>query len=104
MRPTREEIERRLGRIRDALAGYEAERIVVFGSTARGDWHEASDIDLIIVRNTTQPFFERLSEVARLLPADLAIEALVYTPEEVARMLARGNGLLARAFREGHDL
>ncbi len=97
-------MEERLSRLRSALAGYQAERVLVFGSAARGDWHEASDIDLLIVRDTEEPFFERLRQVYRLLPPDLAVDVLVYTPQELERMLTRGNGLLARAIREGRDL
>lgn len=31
---------------------YEPERIMLFGSLARGDTHEDSDIDLIVVKGT----------------------------------------------------
>ncbi|MEJ7631435.1 MAG: nucleotidyltransferase domain-containing protein [Rubrobacteraceae bacterium] len=39
------DLEWLVGRIRD---GYEPEKIILFGSLARGETHEDSDIDLII--------------------------------------------------------
>ncbi len=46
----------------------------------------------MVVKTTPAPFFERLGEVARLLPSDLgAVDIFVYTPEEFARMKANGN-------------
>jgi predicted nucleotidyltransferase len=97
-------MDERLSRLRRALSDYPAERRIVFGSVARGDWHEASDIDLLLVCETDQPFFERLREVYRLLPPDLGVEVLVYTPAEVQRMTDRGNGFLGAALREGREL
>ncbi len=103
-RPTARQVEDRLARVRSALAPFAPDRVIVFGSVARGEWHEASDIDLLIVKTTDRPFFERLREVYLLLPADIAVEALVYTPQELERMTARGNGFIARAMREGREI
>ena len=43
----------------------------MFGSVARGEADELSDIDLVIIKETDRPFLDRLREVARLLPADI---------------------------------
>lgn len=48
------------GRIRD---GYEPEKIILFGSLARGDTHEWSDIDLLIVKDTDASYGERVKEL-----------------------------------------
>jgi predicted nucleotidyltransferase len=40
--------------------GYEPEKIILFGSLARGDTHEWSDIDLIIVKDTNARYGERV--------------------------------------------
>src|SRR6266446_7174570 len=76
----------------DALQVYEPERVYVFGSWARGEADELSDLDIVVIKRTTVPFFERLREVSRLLPAGTgAVDILVYTPEEFAAMLQEGN-------------
>ncbi|MEW6685625.1 MAG: nucleotidyltransferase domain-containing protein [Candidatus Edwardsbacteria bacterium] len=58
--------------------------IYLFGSFARGEIHEGSDIDLIIVGDFKGRIFERIEEVLKL--TDLPIEPLVYTPKEFQRM------------------
>lgn len=51
--------------------GYQAEKIVLFGSYAYGTADEESDIDLLIVKQTDKPFFQRMFEVRRLISAAL---------------------------------
>lgn len=59
------------------------ERVYLFGSCARGEDTEDSDIDLLIIKDTQLPRYERIREAQRLIrnrkyPLDL----LVYTPDE----------------------
>ena len=64
------------------LSHYDVMRIGYFGSYARGDWGVGSDLDLIIVvESSDQPFERRASEwdaTELPVPADV----LVYTDEE----------------------
>ena len=66
---------------------YDPEQIIVFGSLATGEVHAWSDIDLIVVRRTHQPFWRRLRETRRLLKPRVGTDILVYTPEEFEQML-----------------
>lgn len=92
-----EELEHILAR----LQNYQPDKVILFGSFARGDHHGASDVDLIIIKETDQPFVERIGQVLRLCDSRLPLEPLVYTPAEVAQMLERGNAFLSTALREG---
>ncbi len=86
----------------EAVRPYQPERIYVFGSFAREEEDELSDLDVVVIKRTAQPFLERLREVSRLLPADLgAVDILVYTPEEFVRMLANGNAFAEMIVEEG---
>ena len=87
----------------DAIVkAYDPLRIIVFGSFARGDTHELSDLDLIVVKETDERFFDRIGRV-RDACRDLGIDVqpLVYTPAELDEMLANGNSFLETAFEEG---
>ncbi len=68
----------------EMLKPYDPQRIVLHGSLARGDWNRASDIDLIIVKDTDLPFTKRISEVIGLCDTTMNVEPLIYTPEELA--------------------
>ena len=92
-----------VGRAVDAIVrAYRPQRVIVFGSFARGDTHEGSDLDLIVVKETDERFFERIARV-RDACADLEVDVqpLVYTPAELRQMLEQGNGFLETALAEG---
>jgi predicted nucleotidyltransferase len=61
---------------------YDPRSIWVFGSMATGTVHEWSDIDLVIVKETTQRFLERSKEVLQLLRPQVGLDVLIYTPAE----------------------
>lgn len=58
--------------------------VYLFGSFARGEIHEGSDIDLIVVGDFKERFFERIGKIIEM--TDLPIEPLVYTKEEFEEM------------------
>lgn len=77
-------------------------RIIVFGSFARGDTHEGSDLDLIVVEETDERFFDRIGRVRDACrDVGIDVQPLVYTPAETEEMLARGNSFLETALAEG---
>ena len=83
------------------------ERIVLFGSFARGDQNRASDLDLVVIAPSTLPFCDRIGralESAGTASTRLPIEPLVYTPEEWERMVAEGSSFAALVLREGRVL
>jgi predicted nucleotidyltransferase len=89
-------------RIVQALRPYQPQRIHLFGSAARGECDELSDVDLVIIKETERPFLDRLSEVAALLPPDVGgVDLLVYTPAEFSEMAARGNAFVEMVLEEG---
>lgn len=59
------------------------------------------DPDLVIIKETKSPFFERLREVSRFLPGEAGGGILVYTPEEFATMRKEGNAFAEMILEEG---
>ena len=85
------------------------EQVILFGSHARGDASEDSDVDLIVVES--EPFGEnrdRGSEAVRLWQAlanfEVSKDILVYSRDEVEYWRDSLNHVLARALREGEIL
>lgn len=64
------------------IVDYQPERVIVFGSSIRGKWQENSDIDLAIIKKTSQPFYKRAAEVRKLLRSKIPLDVFVFTPEE----------------------
>ncbi len=77
--------------VQTLIAKYEPEKIIVFGPMATGNVHEWSDIDLVVVKDTSVPFAKRGVEIALMCRADVAVDSLVYTPAEFAKMIADDN-------------
>lgn len=73
----------------------------MFGSCARGDNHEGSDLDLIIIKDTKDNFLKRLDDVLDCCTGEIAVEPFVYTESEIKRMKRQGNDFILTALREG---
>ncbi|MGD0111101.1 MAG: nucleotidyltransferase domain-containing protein [Armatimonadota bacterium] len=86
------------------VAEMRPERVILFGSAARGEAGEASDIDLTVIAETELSFFDRIGRVLRLYRGDREINVLVYTPDEWQQMLAEGRRFIKRIADEGRVL
>lgn len=80
---------------------YRPERIILFGSMTHGPVDEWSDIDLLIIKDTSLPFLQRLKEVALLCRAPVSVDYLVYTPHEFAQMVNDQNPFILDVLRTG---
>jgi len=69
-------------------------RIYLFGSYARGDYHEGSDVDLAIVGDFRERFIDRIGRILDLNDTSLEIEPMAYTEDEFSRMEKRGNAFI----------
>ena len=64
----------------------DAERVVLFGSYARGEATEHSDVDLLVIAPSDLPRFKRSRALYQSLrPYPFAMDLLVYTPEEMKK-------------------
>ena len=103
-RPTEKMVAKDLKKIVEALRPYRPQKVVLFGSFARGDYHGLSDLDLIVIKNTRKKFIDRVVEILELCDSAIPIEPLVYTPAEIEQLLAEGNSFIRQALREGRVL
>ena len=86
--------------------GYQPEKIIMFGSMARGEADEYSDIDLIVVKETSQRFIQRQVDAISFVyqeirPNEIKVDIFVYTPKEFRSMVEGGNPFMERALAEG---
>ncbi len=95
-------MKRKIRKILESLLPYEPERVVLFGSWARGEEDELSDVDLVVIKKSAAPFWERMREVAHLIPPEIGgVDILVYTPEEFMAMQRDGNAFAEMIDEEG---
>lgn len=101
---------KRLERLRAELAvllprliDAETQQVLLFGSSARGDVNSTSDLDLLVVRHDTRPPSVRVDALYRRLEARIALDLIVYTPEELERERQRSS-FLRHALRDAEVL
>jgi predicted nucleotidyltransferase len=84
------------------LKKYEPEKIILFGSGARGEMDEYSDIDLVVIKETKKSFVERLVEVVDFLSKDAPhADIFVYTPTEFEVMKEEENPFMEQVLKDG---
>lgn len=84
---------------------FKAEKVILFGSRARGDNFKNSDFDFIIVskRFSNMPFILRPSKIYDCWNENVDIEAICYTPEEFIRK-SKEYGIVRKAAEEGIEI
>jgi len=82
-----------------------AERVILFGSYARGTAARDSDVDLLVVANTDLAPIERYGAVRRLV-ADVpaSFDIIVKTPDEYERWRSIVNNIVYYADKYGRVL
>jgi predicted nucleotidyltransferase len=100
-----ERLERELRGILERIVDPETERVILFGSAARGDVGSTSDLDLLVVRRDARRPAERAADLYRRARPTVAVDLLVYTPEELEAAREQSS-FVRRVLREGrvvHD-
>jgi len=81
------------------------DKVVLFGSYARGENNENSDLDLLVIKNSSLPRYKRAKEIRLLLSKYIfQKDILFYTPEEVDSWSNVSNAFITTALREGKVL
>lgn len=78
-------MEKRIKLLLASLKGYRPQKIILFGSAAKGHFGKSSDLDVLVIKRTKEPFWERQKKIASLINGDFEVDAFVLTPEEAER-------------------
>ena len=91
--------------VRRILQAGSPQKIILFGSRARGDARPDSDIDLLIIEESSLPRYRRappyLRALVGLFPAK---DVVVWTPAEAAAWRDVPHAFITSALREGRTL
>ena len=93
--------------VKRIVAAAQPSRVILFGSHAYGEPNRHSDLDLLIVKETSKTPFQRRVEVGRIVQDKrrrTPIQPLVITPRELADHIQRGNPFLIEIVEKGEVL
>ncbi len=79
----------------------EVEKVLVFGSFARGECVPGSDIDLLLIlQESNAPILDR---IPKYMPDSfpVGVDVFPYTKHEITDMVRRGNAFITKALQEG---
>ena len=83
----------------------QASQIILFGSYARGEATEHSDVDLMVVAQTDLPRHKRAVGLYRQFhPYPFGMDIVVYTPQEVEEAKKSALTFVSTVLREGKTL
>ena len=90
---------------RQIVEKYRPEKIILFGSVAKGEWSSDSDADFLIIKKDT-PLFgsDRIRELSRLIERNIPVDFLVYRPDEFNKRLKMDDPFLKAIIKEGRVL
>jgi predicted nucleotidyltransferase len=58
----------------------------LYGSHAWGTPNADSDIDLLLIENTQEPFIDRIRDVNRMLTGKIPVDVMVVNPQEYSTL------------------
>ena len=91
--------------VREIGERYQPQRVILFGSYARGQAHAGSDLNLCLVVSEAGDWLERHVEFLRRfdLPG-AALRPVIYTGQELERLRAEGQPFVREILEEGRVL
>lgn len=102
--PLRPLIEKMATRIAE---DYQPEQIILYGSQATGKARSNSDIDFLVIKQTSESYITRCASVkgiVRDLRGKTPVSPIVLTPREVQKRLDRGDRFIQLIFERGIEL
>jgi len=93
--------------LKKVVAEYAPRKVILYGSYAYGEPEPDSDIDLLIIKDTSERFIDRWVTVQRILTGAhrfLPVETLVLSPLEIENRLAVGDQFIAEILKRGEVL
>lgn len=104
---TKKQVEKEIQSIvQQLIEKYKPQKIVLFGSAAKGKFGPDSDLDLLIVKEGIDGIagHDRYRQVSRLLSHNMAMDLLVYSPYEIKKRLYLEDPFIKNILKEGRVL
>ncbi len=88
--------------VRRIVETAQPEKVILFGSQARGDARPNSDFDVLVIKQSDEPRHRRSVPLyVALADLPVEVEVMVYTPEEVEEWSEVPQAFVTTAVREG---
>jgi predicted nucleotidyltransferase len=91
--------------VEQLIQKYKPLKIILFGSAARGEYDKLTDLDFLILKQDV-PFrgLDRMRELDDLIDRNMAVDMLVYRPDEFENCVKLGDPFIKAILSEGQVL
>jgi predicted nucleotidyltransferase len=83
---------------------FRPEKVILFGSYAYGKPKPESDVDLLVIMDTSLHNSEQAAKIARAIDYHFGLDLLVRRPQQLARRLKLGDYFLQEVMEKGKVL
>ena len=91
--------------VKQLIHKYRLSKIILFGSAARGEFDNINDLDFLILKeDVPSRGLDRMRQLDDLIDRTIAVDMLVYRPEEFEYRVKVGDPFIKRILSEGRVL
>jgi len=91
--------------VQQLIQKYGPSKIILFGSAARGEYDKVNDLDFLILKqDVPSRGLDRMRELDDLIDRNMAVDMLVYRPDEFEHRIKLGDPFIKRILSEGRVL
>jgi predicted nucleotidyltransferase len=90
--------------VRQIAEKFKPQKIILFGSYARGDPRPESDVDLLVVMDTPLREVHQAIQICQQIEYRFGLDLIVHTPKRLAERVKMGDWFLRDVLKEGKVL
>jgi len=90
--------------VRQIVEKFNPQKIILFGSYARGNPRPESDVDLLVIMETEMREIEQSIEICQQIDYLFGLDLIVYTPSHLEERLEMDDSFLQDVIEEGKVL
>lgn len=87
--------------VRQIAEKFHPQKIILFGSYARGEPRPESDVDMLVIMDTPLKESQQSLEIRRHLGVMFGLDLIVYTPKRLEERVKMGDWFLRDVMEEG---
>lgn len=90
--------------VQQIVEKFKPQKIILFGSYARGNPRPESDVDMLVVMDTPQKEIQQAIQICQQIEYRFGLDLIVHTPKYLAKRVKMGDWFLRDVLEEGKVL
>ena len=87
--------------VEQIVENFKPQKIILFGSYARGNPRPESDVDMLVIMNTRLKEVQQAIQICQQIEYRFGLDLIVHTPKHLAERLKMGDWFLRDVLKEG---